>query len=63
MQVAIIGLDIAKHIFQVHGTDARGRMVLRRRLRRHEVVPFFANLAQCTVDWRRAEERTSGHAD
>ncbi len=44
MQIAIVGLDIAKHIFQAHGTDRTGGAVLRRRLRRQEVVPFFANL-------------------
>lgn len=49
MQVAIIGLDIAKHVFQLHGTDTHGKVVLRRRLRRQEMVPFFANLPPCTV--------------
>jgi len=49
MQVAIVGLDIAKHVFQLHGTDAHGKVVLRRKLRRHEVVTFFANLPSCTV--------------
>jgi transposase len=41
---AVIGLDIAKKAFQVHGADAEGRCVLRRRLRRAEVVMFFARL-------------------
>ena len=49
MQVAIIGLDIAKHVFQLHETDTHGKAVLRRRLRRQEMVPFFANLPACTV--------------
>lgn len=49
MKVAIIGLDIAKHVFQLHGTDASGRVVLRRKLRRQEVMPFFANLPSCKV--------------
>lgn len=49
MQVAIIGLDIAKNIFQLHGTDVHGKVVLRRKLRRHEIAPFFANLPSCTV--------------
>lgn len=49
MQVAIIGLDIAKHIFQLHGTDVHGKVVLRRKLRRQEVAPFFANLPSCIV--------------
>src|SRR5437879_11994108 len=49
MKVAIVGLDIAKHVFQLHGTDRDGKVVLRRKMRWHEVVPFFANLASCVV--------------
>ena len=49
MSVATIGLDIAKQCFQVHGVDANGRVVLRKRLRRREVAEFFANLPPCTV--------------
>ena len=46
---AVIGLDIAKNVFQVHGADAEGRCVLRRRLRRAEVVMFFARLPRALV--------------
>jgi transposase len=49
MQVTTIGLDIAKHVFQVHGVDARGRVVLRKRLARAKVLAFFANLPPCLV--------------
>ena len=49
MKVTTIGLDIAKQIFQVHGADAEGRAVLRRRLRRNQVAAFFANLPLCVV--------------
>lgn len=49
MSVQTIGLDIAKNVFQVHGVDAAGRNVLRRRLRRNQVADFFANLPQCLV--------------
>ena len=48
-QVSTIGLDIAKRVFQVHGVDAVGAVVLRRQLRRAEVVKFFAKLAPCLV--------------
>lgn len=41
MQVTPIGLDLAKHWFQVHGVAADGRVVVRRRLRRSEVLPLF----------------------
>jgi transposase len=46
---AVIGLDIAKNVFQVHGADAEGRCVLRRRLRRAEVITFFARLPKALV--------------
>ena len=47
--VATIGLDIAKSTFQVHGVDATGDVVLRRRLTRTRVLPFFEKLAPCLV--------------
>ena len=40
MELATIGLDLAKHWFQVHGVDAEGRVVVRKRLRRREVIPY-----------------------
>src|SRR5262245_61895905 len=48
-QITTIGLDIAKSIFQVHGVDGTGNVVLRRRLTRARVVPFFEKLAPCLV--------------
>ena len=66
---AVIGLDIAKNVFQVHGADAEGRCVLRRRLRRAEVITFFARLPKALVGieacpgghhWAR-ELRSLGH--
>ena len=49
MHVATIGLDIAKHVFQVHGADAAGKPVLRQRLRRGQVLAFFGGLDRCVV--------------
>jgi transposase len=40
-EVTTIGLDLAKNVFQVHGVDASGRAVVRRQLRRSQVLPFF----------------------
>jgi transposase len=48
-QVSTIGLDIAKRVFQVHGVDEAGKVVLRRQLRRTEMVKFFAKLPPCLV--------------
>jgi transposase len=47
--VSTIGLDLAKNVFQVHGIDAQGEVLVRRQLRRAEVLPFFAKLAPCLV--------------
>lgn len=44
-----IGLDIAKHVFQIHGIDAEGKVTVRRRLRRTEVLQFFGRHSPCTV--------------
>jgi transposase len=48
-KVSTIGLDLAKLVFQVHGVDAVGRAVLRRQLRRGEVLRFFGSLEPCVV--------------
>jgi transposase len=47
--VATIGLDIAKSVFQVHGVDAEGAVVVQRRLTRARMLPFFEKLAPCLV--------------
>ena len=49
MQIAVIGLDLAKNVFQVHGIDDSGQAVLKRKLRRSEVLPFFAGLDAALV--------------
>lgn len=48
-QVSTIGLDLAKNVFQVHGIDARGQVLVRRALRRGEVLTYFAKLPPCLV--------------
>jgi len=49
MSVTTIGLDLAKSIFQVHGVDAQGRAVLKRRIRRRDLLAFFEELPSCLV--------------
>lgn len=49
MQVSLIGLDIAKQVFQVHGVDAAGEEVVRKRLRRSAVLAFFAALPPVSI--------------
>ena len=73
MQVTTIGLDIAKNVFQVHGIDANEKVVVRKQLRRSQVLAFFAALAPCLIGmeacatahyWARVDEaRPQGAAD
>ena len=49
MQVTTIGLDIAKNVFQVHGIDAAEKVVVRKQLRRSQVLEFFKALPRCLV--------------
>ena len=49
MNITQIGVDLAKLVFQVHGVDARGKVTLRRQLKRPQVVAFFAQLAPCLI--------------
>ncbi len=49
MKITTIGIDLAKSVFQVHGVDARGKAALKKQLRRHQVLPFFANLPPCLI--------------
>src|SRR5262245_20116925 len=48
-EVSTIGLDLAKRVFQAHGADASGKVVFRKRLRREQVLPFFAGRPACVV--------------
>jgi hypothetical protein len=47
MKVTTIGIDLAKNVIQVHGVDQRGKVVLRRQLRRSQVMDFFAQRPPC----------------
>ena len=68
-EVITIGLDIAKSVFQVHGIDGAGAVVICKRIGRSKVLEFFANLPPCLVGieacatahhWSR-ELQTLGH--
>src|SRR3984957_8586975 len=47
--ITTIGLDIAKSVFQVHGVDANGQVVIRRQLKRRYVLAFFQKLTPCLI--------------
>ncbi len=49
MKITTMGIDLAKNVFQVHGVDERGKAVLRKQLKRKEVVGFLANLEPCVT--------------
>ena len=49
MQITTIGLDIAKNVFQVHGIDAAENVVVRKQLRRGQLIKFFEALAPCLI--------------
>jgi len=48
-EVITIGVDLAKNVFQIHGVDAAGQSVIRKQLRRRQVVPFFRKQPPCLV--------------
>ena len=48
-EVSTIGLDIAKSVFQVHGVDVDGAVVMRKRISRAKLLEFFASLPACLV--------------
>lgn len=49
MDIAVMGIDLAKNVFQVYGVDGKGRRVLRRRLPRAQLLPFVATLRPCLI--------------
>ena len=60
--IATIGLDIAKSVFQVHGVDNDGKVVIRRQLKRRYVLAFFEKLQPCLVGIEACARHTIGHA-
>ena len=49
MKITTVGIDLAKNVIQVHGVDERGKTVLKKSLKRMQVLPFFANLPVCLI--------------
>jgi len=57
-KITTVGLDLAKSVFQVHGADQDGRPIVRKKLRRAQVIPFFTDLPPCLIGM---EACASGH--
>jgi transposase len=49
MQISTIGIDLAKSVFQVHGVDAGGKVIITKKLRRSQVLPLFEKLPPCLI--------------
>ena len=49
MQISTVGIDLAKRVFQIHGVDQDGNIILRKQLRPAQVLSFFAKLPPCLV--------------
>src|ERR1700742_1685016 len=49
MQVSTIGVDLAKNVFQVHGVDSAGKVVISRQFRRKQIIDFFSKIPACLV--------------
>ena len=62
MQITTLGIDLAKSVFQLHGVDADGNAVLKRRLRRDAVLDFLLSLSPCLIGWGHALPPTFGRA-
>ena len=71
-EIITIGLDLAKSVFQVHAVDEAGRVVVRRQIKRAQLLAFFADLSPCLVGmeacsgahfWRAFLARISGRGN
>lgn len=49
MKITTIGIDIAKEVFQIHGVDSQGKTLLKKQIRRNEMLKFFVNLQPCLI--------------
>lgn len=49
MKITTIGIDLAKEVFQIHGVDERGKVVVCKQLKRNEMAKYFANLEPCLI--------------
>jgi len=49
MNSCVLGIDIAKNVFQLHGVDSRGKAMLKKRLKRHQLLAFIVNLPPCRI--------------
>ena len=49
MKLTTVGIDLAKNVFQVHGIDEHGKVLVKKQLRRDQMATFFVNLPPCLI--------------
>ena len=49
MNITTIGIDISKEVFQIHGVDTQGKALLKKQIRRNDMLKFFVNLRPCLI--------------
>lgn len=49
MKITTVGIDLAKNVFQVHGVNERGKTMLKKQLKREQMMLFFTNLPPCLI--------------
>jgi transposase len=55
--VTLLGIDIGKNTFHLHGQDARGNQLMRKKLNRCQLLPYLAQLPSCKIAWSPAAVR------
>ena len=59
-EIKTLGIDLAKNVFQLHGVDERGVVVLRRQLKRAQLLSFIVQLPPCLIAMEACLARTTG---
>ena len=49
MEITMIGIDLSKNVFQIHGVDHRGKTTLKKQLKRDQMLPYFANFPSSLI--------------
>jgi transposase len=60
MDIKTLGIDLAKNVFQLHGVDAQGKMVLKKKIIRSELPNLFVTFLRVLLVWSRVEEQIIG---
>ena len=62
MSITMIGLDTSKSVFQIHGVNESGKVELKRKVRRSDLIAFFEKQERCTVVMEACGARITGRA-